>query len=82
MVFIILTFLILIYVFSVPKVRTAKYGAKVALKLRMAIFVATPILIVLLFGETYNIYPRQYWFTKGFFLACNFFLHVSIWTLR
>ena len=67
MIFIILTALILIYLFSIPKIRTPKLGRKVVLTLRTIILLATPILIVLLFAETYNIYPRHYWVTKGLF---------------
>ena len=67
MIFIILTALILIYLFSIPNIRRTKFGRKVVLTLRIIIVVAAPILIALLFAETYNIYPREYWITKGFF---------------
>lgn len=49
----------------------AKFGANVALTLRIIIIVATPILLTLLILEKYNIYPRQYWIIKGlFWLLC------------
>jgi hypothetical protein len=67
MIFLILTILILIYLFSIPKVRKAKFGADVALTLRIIVFIATPILIALLVAKTYNIYTRQYWITRGLF---------------
>lgn len=72
MIFIILTALLLIYLFSIPKVWAAKFGRKVVLALRIIILVATPILIALLFAETYNIYPREYWITKGVFWVVIF----------
>ena len=67
MIFIILTALILIYLFSIPNIRRTKFGRKVVLTLRIIIVVAAPILIALLFAETYNTYPREYWITKGIF---------------
>jgi hypothetical protein len=67
MIFIVLLFLILIYLFSIPKVRKAKFGRPTTLTLRVIIFVATLLLVTLLAAETYNIYPRQYWITKGLF---------------
>jgi hypothetical protein len=72
MLFLVLTILIIIYFISIPQVRKAKFGANVALALRIIVFVATPILLALLILETYNIYPKQYWITKGFFWLVYF----------
>ncbi len=67
MIFFVSTILILIYLFSIPKIRKAKFGAKITLSLRVVVFIATAILLTLLIAETYNIYPRQYWITKAIF---------------
>jgi hypothetical protein len=37
------------------------------LTLRLKLFLATHLLLSLLIAETYNVYPKQYWFTKGLF---------------
>lgn len=67
MLFIILSILALIYLFSIPALRKKKFGAAVARLLRIIIFTATPILIAILIAESYNIYPKQYWTTKVLF---------------
>jgi hypothetical protein len=67
MIFLVLIVLLLIYLFSIPKVRKAKFGRSVALTTRSIIILSGTILLALLIAETYNIYPRQYWITKGIF---------------
>jgi len=67
MIFVFLFILLLIYLFSIPKVRKAKFGRSVALTTRSIIILSGTILLTLLMAETYNIYPRQYWVTKGIF---------------
>jgi hypothetical protein len=67
MIVIFLLILSLIYLFSIPKIRKAKFGRPIALTLRLILFLAIPLLVALLIAETYNVYPKQYWFTKGLF---------------
>ncbi len=67
MIFFVLIVLLLIYLFSIPKVRKAKFGRSVALTTRSIIILSGTILLTLLIADTYNIYPRQYWFTKAIF---------------
>ena len=67
MLFIILTILATIYCASITVVRKRKFGFKVVKALRIIIFIATPILAATLAAKSYNIYPREYWFTKGIF---------------
>jgi hypothetical protein len=67
MLYFILTILTLIYLLSIPAIRKRKFGIGAILTLRIIILIATPILLAILIAETYNIYPRQYWVTKGLF---------------
>lgn len=67
MIFVVLFILFLIYLFSIPKVRRAKFGRSFALTTRLIIILSGTILLALSIAETYNMYPRQYWVTKGFF---------------
>ena len=57
----------IIYFFSIPIVRKQKLGNKVIRVLRIIIFIATPLLAAILIAQSFNIYPRGYWFTKGVF---------------
>lgn len=67
MLFIILTILMTIYFASIPVVRKRKFGLNVIKTLRILILIATPILVATITAQSYNIYPRWYWFTKGIF---------------
>jgi hypothetical protein len=72
MLYLIITILTLIYIFSIPAIRKKKFGIGVIWTLRVIIFIATPLLVAILIAETFNIYPRQYWIIKGLFWAIFF----------
>jgi len=67
MIFVVLSILILIYLFSMPKFREAKFGRSAALAIRWVIIVSAIILLTVLIAESYNVYPRGYWVTKVLF---------------
>jgi hypothetical protein len=67
MIIVVLFILILIYLFSIPKIRKAKFGHSAALTIRLIVILSAIILLALLVAETFNVYPRQYWDTKVFF---------------
>jgi hypothetical protein len=72
MLYLIITILTIIYIFSIPVIRKKKFGNRTISTLRIIVFSATALLVVILIAESYNIYPREYWFVKGLFWVIVF----------
>lgn len=80
MLLIVSTILAFIYIFSLLISRKRKFGFRAIKTLRIITFIATPILVATIAAQSYNVYPRWYWFTKSIFWLV-FFLCMSIYGL-